>query len=1405
MKTSTSLRSAAALLALITPMLVQAGDAFLKANDQSGGCALTMGTNWTISGVPSSANNYYTSNFFLRTPASGNVTFAGASLTLQPPVLASQSSPVRSMLFKGTAGVLITINNLTNAGGVINSGSGNVAPPIFTGNAMYVVSNSTIQADQGSFIIGYPLFGSGDLTNNGNGGRFVFYTNNNSAFTGRFLVYQNTTLCFSNSVNSGPADPGTSTPGQITIRNGCTVLDTAGVLLATAHGGVTLPDGNVTINGSAPVGAATVIAGPISGAYNLILRGSGAITLSGDNSGLTGGITRYGFTAGGQLNLNSPTALGNGGVFTLTNGDAITLGNTKGTAVTLTTGSLQLWYSSFGFAGPNDLDMGSGTVYLGGNRTVAVSNNCSLTVGPVSDSVTGGSAGYSLTKQGPGTLTLNGGGSYTGATTVSAGTLALAGGGSSLSSSSITVASNATLDVSSTGGMTLPGSATISGSGTIVGAVSDNGNSIQPGGNGTAGTLTVNGDLALNGGSTLTFDLAADTTPGGGTNDLIVVTGTLNIAGSTSISLLGVPAVGTYTLFQYGTLAPGSLANLAAPLGYALNDNTAAHTIELLVTHVPVSLTWQGANGNAWDVATTANWLQGGSTVNFFTGDTVAFTDTGAGTVNLVGVISPGSTAVNSSQNYDFTGAGIGSGSLSKGGSGTLILENSNFYTGFTLISGGTLQVGNGGAASLGTGSITNDASLVFALGADAAMSQNISGTGSIGDNASSGTVTLSGSIGGSSTVTMAGSSSAHLVLSGSNSYTGQTTISGGYLHVQNTNALGSAASGTLVQSGGQVFVDANVDLTNENFTLNGSGPAGDGALHKGGAGVTTLDGTITLGSDTLLNVDGSATLNISNATGISGAAANATLTLAGSGNGNIVGPLSLGTGSLVVTGAVWSVAAGNSYTGKTLLNGGRLAIADLSSLGPTPASATPDFVTFNGGVLVVSNNQTFSGGLRGLTIATNGTLFVSQSNAVVTIAGDLNGSGTFTHWQNTLVLAGANAFAGTLNVDGGSTTASDGVTRIASPNAIANVTQISQRNNNTGYSTLQLDGSAGNISSAASLVLSGRNNTNASIENLSGNNTLSGSISMQSGGNQVIYLCDSGLLTLSGNNQYVGALTGIRSNVFGGAGNILVSGPILAPDPTNGSAVHLVKTGSGTLTLTADNTYGASTLVAEGLLKLTGSITSTNGVNVTGGTLGGTGTINDSVTVQPGGTLAPGDSIGTLTVNGDLNLGGNMTVEVNTAASPTSDRVSVSGALNNTGSGNRISVRNLGPTLSVGNSFTLFNGPLANAGSIYVSGAGAIWNNNLAVDGTISVAATTLPKPVIHSFTLAGTNLSLGGGNGYAHAQFRVLSSTDLAAPLSSWAVETTGVCDGSGNFSVSLSTTSGVAQKFYTVQLFD
>ena len=149
--------------------------------------------------------------------------------------------------------------------------------------------------------------------------------------------------------------------------------------------------------------------GVISGAYSLTKSGSGALTLSGANT-FSGGLT----LSAGTLNINNSKALGAAAsVFTISAGS---IDNTSGAAVTLSNNNAQSWGADFVFKGTNDLNLGTGAVTLGANRTVTVSAG-TLTEGGVI------SGAYSFTKAGDGVMTLSGANTFSGGLTLSAGTL----------------------------------------------------------------------------------------------------------------------------------------------------------------------------------------------------------------------------------------------------------------------------------------------------------------------------------------------------------------------------------------------------------------------------------------------------------------------------------------------------------------------------------------------------------------------------------------------------------------------------------------------------------------------------------------------------------------------------------------------------------------------------------------------------------------------------------------------------------------------------------------------------------------------------------------------------------------------------------------------------------------------
>src|SRR6185437_8691363 len=124
-----------------------------------------------------------------------------------------------------------------------------------------------------------------------------------------------------------------------------------------------------------------------------------------------------------------------------------------------------------------------------------------------------------------------------------------------------------------------------------------------------------------------------------------------------------------------------------------------------------------------------------------------------------------------------------GSGALTKSGGGTVVLTAANIYSGGTMISGGMLQLGDGGSSGSLVGNATDDAT--FAVDR-------------------SDTYTFAGSVTGTGAFEQIGSGTT--ILTTSNSYGGGTTISAGVLQLGDGDGDGSI-TGSVID--GTVF---NVD-----------------------------------------------------------------------------------------------------------------------------------------------------------------------------------------------------------------------------------------------------------------------------------------------------------------------------------------------------------------------------------------------------------------------------------------------------------------------------------------------------------------------------------------------------------------------------------------------------------------
>ncbi len=227
------------------------------------------------------------------------------------------------------------------------------------------------------------------------------------------------------------------------------------------------------------------------------------------------------------------------------------------------------------------------------------------------------------------------------------------------------------------------------------------------------------------------------------------------------------------------------------------------------------------------------------------TGGVTGFTFGGTGTILVSGVIS--------------NGGGTNNVKLTKSGSGTLILSASNTYNDATVISQGTLQIGNGGT----TGALAVASPVSIASGATLAFNR----TNTVTQGTDFATV-----ISGTGGVTQSGTGT--LVFSGINSYSGTTRINAGILNVGNSQALGGGGniifgggalqyslnnqvdySSRIISSGSAINIDTNGQAVTYNSSLASSNTGG---LTKSGSGSLTLNstnnytGTTTVTSGTL-------------------------------------------------------------------------------------------------------------------------------------------------------------------------------------------------------------------------------------------------------------------------------------------------------------------------------------------------------------------------------------------------------------------------------------------------------------------------------------------------------------------------------------------------------------------------
>ncbi|EIP97348.1 autotransporter-associated beta strand repeat protein [Opitutaceae bacterium TAV1] len=326
----------------------------------------------------------------------------------------------------------------------------------------------------------------------------------------------------------------------------------------------------------------------------------------------------------------------------------------------------------------------------------------------------------------------------------------------------------------------------------------------------------------------------------------------INDAGSTIEGRRwGVYLDGGGTVINSGTLT-GALATNAQNAGVAFNldtglsisvtgtlTNSGAINGGVRFTNITGTVTNTGAiHGNVVMAASKINkvTLGIGSTID---GDLDIGTSTSS-TLTLGGATG--------SQLYSeaVTGSTTFRGRLAKQGAGTWIIDRAFSSTQPVSITGGTLQVGNGGTDGSIAGNVTNGGILAFNRSDTLTFTGTISGSGALRQ------------LGGGTTI-----------LTGANTYAGGTTIGAGVLRLGAAGAL--PAHGALALAGGTLDLDG-FSTTLGTLLLTAGSILDFGAGHSGATTLTFLDSSALGWTDTLtlhnFNV-GSDSLGFSSSVGL--------------------------------------------------------------------------------------------------------------------------------------------------------------------------------------------------------------------------------------------------------------------------------------------------------------------------------------------------------------------------------------------------------------------------------------------------------------------------------------------------------------------------------------------------------
>ncbi len=282
------------------------------------------------------------------------------------------------------------------------------------------------------------------------------------------------------------------------------------------------------------------------------------------------------------------------------------------------------------------------------------------------------------------------------------------------------------------------------------------------------------------------------------------------------------------------------------------------------------------------------------------------------------------------------------------------------------------------------------------------------------------------GVIAGAASVEVNGTANGVLELTGDSSYTAGTVINGGMLVMSHLNALGAPSGAITVNS--NAVLKLNAAGLPANFVQRvTSGSQGHILLGPACAGLSlNLTGRpgLTVGTDQgTLNYTGTITPD-SNTYHLGGG--NVGYFFSGN-QGLVLTNLTDAAGPtprkvVVETTGLVRLAAGNTYSGGTAITNSGAVFLSEDGLGAVPASPDPANIYVDKGVIRSAGNVFALAANRGLTVGPGGMELHPWSVGVMTVPGDLGGSGRiFTTDSGTVIFGGANnTWGGRLDIGAG-------------------------------------------------------------------------------------------------------------------------------------------------------------------------------------------------------------------------------------------------------------------------------------------------------------------------------------------------------------------------------------------------